>query len=162
MTKTKPVFSCADNIKATVNSDNNVKIRLTGITGCDDSDCDYLIAGTGADGTYHSSCSNSNCTLQAVTNKSKSKNDTAIYMVTLKNSVGQETKYCSVSFVEGATCNCAQYCGAGCESNVTTGNVSNGSFTGCVFFTSATRINVNKGDAWTINGWHEDIKPSEE
>ena len=161
VTKTKPVFSCADNIKATVNSDNNVKIRLTGITGCDDSDCDYLIAGTGADGTYHSSCSNSNCTLQAVTNKSKSKNDTAIYMVTLKNSVGQETKYCSVSFVEGATCNCSKYCGAGCEDNVITGNLSNGNFNGCLFFTSATRINVNQQDAWTINGWHEDIKPSD-
>ncbi len=154
--KTKPVFSCADNIKATVNSDNNVKIRLTGITGCDDSDCDYLIAGTGADGTYHSSCSNSNCTLQAVTNKSKSKNDTAIYMVTLKNSVDQETKYCSVSFVEGATCSCAKYCGAGCESKVKTGNFNDKAFNDCLFITNATRLSFKREDPaggyWKING----------
>jgi len=57
-------------------------------------------------------------------------------------------------------CHCADYCGSGCEGNIITGNVSNGNFTGCVFFTSATRINVNKDGAWTINGWHENIESS--
>ena len=77
-------------------------------------------------------------------------------MVTLKNSVGQETKYCSVSFIEGATCNCAQYCGAGCESKVKTGNFNDKAFNDCLFITNATRLSFKREDPaggyWKING----------
>ena len=104
VSKTKPVFSCANNLKATVNTDDNVKIRLTGIVGCDDTDCSYSIAGTGSIGTtLYSGCTNTNCDIHAITNKSKSKDDTAIYVVTLANP-DTAIRSCSVTFVEGATC----------------------------------------------------------
>lgn len=51
----------------------------------------------------------------------------------------------------GSTCNCAKYCGSGCESNIVTGNAGGGNiYSGCVFLTAATRINNNAG--YTING----------
>ena len=88
---------------------------------------------------------------------------TVTYYVTLSNSAGDGTA-CdfNVEYKDDIpVCHCATYCGSGCESNISTGNISNSNFTGCVFFTSATRINVNAADSWTINGWHENIKPSD-
>lgn len=88
---------------------------------------------------------------------------TKTYTFEATNSYGKKDS-CefTVTFKTGSSsCGCADYCGAGCESNITTGNVSSNNFYGCVFFTSATRINVNANDAWKINGWHEDIKPSD-
>lgn len=76
----------------------------------------------------------------------------------LANDFGKECMF-TVTY-ETATpppsvCKCAKYCGSGCESNITTGNVyHNGdNWSGCVFLTSATRINIdNTGyTGYTIN-----------
>ena len=102
--KAKPSFSCANNLKATAGANNNVKVVLTGIAGCDENDCDYLISGTGADGTWKD-CSDASCVLPTITNTSTTSGNSESYHVTLRNSVGEsETKDCSVEFVAGATC----------------------------------------------------------
>ncbi len=71
---------------------------------------------------------------------------------------GSRTPNCGGS--SSGSCHCEQYCGSGCENKIRTGNVYGETFTGCVFFTSALRINVEPNHPWQINGWHEDIKPS--
>ena len=102
--KTVPSFSCADNLKATVGVNDNVKVRLTGIAGCDENDCDYMISGTGADGSWND-CPNANCVIPAITNTSAIGGSTEYYHVTLRNSVGEsETKDCGVDFIAGPTC----------------------------------------------------------
>jgi hypothetical protein len=101
---TAPSFNCPDNLKATAGADNNVNFDLNGIAGCDDSDCSYRISGTGADGISHSGCTNTNCKIHSVTNKSKAKGDTAIYTISLTNNEGTTTHNCRIEFIEGATC----------------------------------------------------------
>lgn len=150
--KIKPTFSCADNLKATVNKDNNVRIRLEDITSCDDDDkCTYSISGTGSDATVYTGCTNTNCTIPAITNKSKNKGDTAIYSVTLTNKAGHTTEDCSVDFVEGPTitCNCVSVCGEGCQTKIKTSSLNNVAFTGCMFFKDISTLQFNN---YTING----------
>ena len=115
--KAKPSFSCADNLKATVGTNDNVKVRLTGISGCDENDCDYQISGTGADGSWND-CPNTNCTLPAITNTNATSGSTETYHVTLRNSVGEsETKDCSVEFIAGPTCLAVTWTPSGLPSN---------------------------------------------
>ncbi len=115
--KAKPSFSCADNLKATVNKDNNVKIRLTGIAGCDDSDCSYSISGIGSTATVYTGCTNTNCALSAITNKTTTAGNSATYTVSLTNSEGTTSHNCSVEFITGQTC-------ATIASNITSSNVT--------------------------------------
>ena len=123
--KTVPSFSCADNLKATAGTNNNVKVRLTGVAGCDENDCQYLISGTGADGTWQN-CANENCVIPAITNTSTTSGNTANYQVTLKNSVGESTtQTCEVEFTSAPTC--AQITANITGSNATiTGDLENG------------------------------------
>ena len=83
--------------------------------------------------------------------------DSAWFRITVD---GSRTPNCGGGSSSGS-CHCEQYCGSGCENNIRTGNVNGETFTGCVFFTSALRINVVPNHPWQINGWHEDIKPSD-
>ena len=113
--KPKPTFSCAENLKATVDTDDNVNIRLTGITGCEDA-CEYMVTGDNVVGAWNSGCTGSSCSLPAITNKSKTKGDTAIYVVTLRDSSvsRRETEHeCSVTFTEASSCHCT--CSTGCD-----------------------------------------------
>ena len=100
-----PSFSCANNLQATIGADNNVQIRLTGISGCPNDDaCDYSISGTGSTATTYTGCSNASCTLPKITNKGKTNvGDTALYTVSLTNTVGTASHNCSVEFIEGVT-----------------------------------------------------------
>ena len=103
--KTAPTFSCADNLKATVNKDDNVKIRLKDITNCDDDDaCSYSISGIGSDASTYTGCTNTNCGLNTITNKTTTGGNTETYAVTLTNSIGSTTENCSVEFIAGPTC----------------------------------------------------------
>ena len=140
--KPKPTFSCADNLKATVETDDNVNIRLTGITGCEDG-CEYMVTGYNVVGSWNSGCTGANCNLPAITNKSKSKGETAIYVVTLRDSSvsRRETeKECIVTFTEDSGCHCT--CNAGCD-NLNTASSIEGpqASTHCLFATTITEIN---------------------
>jgi hypothetical protein len=143
-----PSFRCADNLKATVNKDNNVRIRLTGIAGCADG-CDYSVSGTGSDATVYTGCTNTNCTIPAITNKSKNKGDTAIYTVTLTNTAGSIPHNCSVEFIEGATCHCEDYCSSGCKNLQVAGSGFNDASPHCLFITGARVIRLTGRD---VNG----------
>ncbi len=148
-----PSFSCPTNQTETVST--SVSITPQNLTGCEDG-CSYTISGTSVTGNGYTGGA-----LPGFVGPSSA--GTVSYTVSLTNTAGTDSHNCSITY-NAATpviCHCADYCGSGCENNITTGNVSNGNFTGCVFFTSATRINVNAADSWTINGWHENIKPSD-
>ncbi len=122
--KAKPSFNCADNLKATVGVNDNVKVRLTGIAGCDENDCDYMISGTGADGSWND-CPNANCVIPAITNTSAIGGSTEYYHVTLRNSVGEsETKDCGVDFIAGPTCLAVTWTPSGLPSNTGGGSWS--------------------------------------
>ena len=123
--KARPSFSCADNLKATAGANNNVKVRLTGVAGCDENDCQYLISGVGADGTWQN-CANENCVIPAITNTTTTSGNTANYQVTLKNSVGESaSQICEVEFTSAPTC--AQITANITGSNATiTGDLENG------------------------------------
>ena len=134
--KPKPTFSCADNLKATIDTDDNVKLKLTGITSCEDG-CEYMITGYNVIGTWNSGCTNTNCNLPAITNKlKKEEGDTAVYVVSLRDSnvARRETEHsCSVEFTKGAACSCT--CGDDC-SNIeltATGHNQNGPGMYCFF-----------------------------
>ena len=123
--KTKPTFSCADNLKATVNKDNNVKIRLKDITNCDDDDkCDFSISGTGSDASTYTGCTNTNCSLPAITNKTTTNGNTETYAVTLTNSTGSTTENCSVEFIAGPTCKVVTWTPSGTPDNTGGGSWS--------------------------------------
>ena len=147
----KPVFECSETLTATVGKDNNVKLKLTGILGCDDSNCDYLISGTNADGQYHSGCTNTSCNLPAITNKTKSDGETDTYQVTLRNTAGETTKNCTVTFTAGPTitCGCVAVCGEGCQTRIRTTSLDNTNFTGCMFFKDISTLQFNN---YTLNG----------
>lgn len=147
----KPVFECSETLTATVGKDDNVKLKLTGILGCDDEDCDYLISGTNADGQYHSGCTNTSCNLPAITNKTKTDGQTDTYQVTLKNDAGETTKDCEVTFTAGPTitCGCVAVCGEGCQTRIRTTSLNNTNFTGCMFFKDISTLQFNN---YTLNG----------
>ena len=142
--KPKPTFSCAENLKATVDTDDNVNIRLTGITGCEDA-CEYMVTGDNVVGAWNSGCTGSSCSLPAITNKSKTKGDTAIYVVTLRDSSvsRRETEHeCSVTFTEASSCHCT--CSTGCDNLSTESSIVGPQASKhCLFATTITEINEN-------------------
>lgn len=124
--KTKPTFSCVDNLKATVDKDNNVKIRIKDITNCDaDDPCRYSISGTGSDATVYTGCTNTSCSHPAITNKETTSGNTETYAVTLENTTGSTTENCSVEFITGPTCATITK-NFDADNTTITGNLSNG------------------------------------
>lgn len=102
--KAVPSFSCAANLRATAGKDNNVKIKLVDVAGCDDNDCDYRVSGENADGTWHD-CPDANCVIPAFTNTNTASGNTVNYQITLQNTLGPSaTKTCEVEFIAGPTC----------------------------------------------------------
>ena len=148
----KPVFECSETLIETVGKDNNVKLRLVGIVGCDNGSCDYLISGTNADGVYHNSgCGNSSCNLPSITNKTKTDGQTDTYQVSLRNSAGETTKNCEVTFTAGPTitCSCVSVCGEGCQTKIKTSSLNNVAYTGCMFFKDISTLQF---DNYELNG----------
>ena len=141
--KTKPVFDCATNLKAAVNTDNNVKLKLSGIAGCDGDGCSYRISGTGSTATTYTGCTNTSCGISPITNKNKSNGDTAIYVVSLENSEGTTTHNCSVEFTSSPVCGCT--C-SDCSNIIVGTNVGfegTNSSVVCAFGTSVVTVNRN-------------------
>lgn len=102
--KAVPSFSCAANLRATAGKDNNVKIKLVDVAGCDENDCDYRVSGENADGTWHD-CPDANCEIPAFTNTNTASGNTVNYQITLQNTLGPSaTKTCEVEFIAGSTC----------------------------------------------------------
>lgn len=156
----KPTFTCPGDMEKAVGA--SITVTPTSVTNCTNG-CGYKVTKSSASGTavigpgtgYTSGALGNGFT-------GESTEQTVTYYVTLSNPAGETTCHFDVEYSDDIpVCHCATYCGSGCESNISTGNISNSNFTGCVFFTSATRINVNAADSWTINGWHENIKPSD-
>ena len=83
---------------------------------------------------------------------------TKTYSFVASNSYGKkDTCEFTVAFKsKSSTCGCEAYCGAGCESNIGTGNIGDVAFNGCHFITDATRLSFNTdnptGGYWQING----------
>lgn len=127
------------------------------ITGCGSS-CSYTITG-GAITDCNGACTGYDGD-DPISFKHPGATDTKRYTLTVSHD-GAESKACEFNVKyptatpPSSGCHCADYCGSGCESNITTGNVyhNNDNWSGCVFLTSATRINIdNTGyTGYTIN-----------
>lgn len=116
--KSAPSFSCADNLRATIGAEDNVNIRLTGITGCEDNDCQYMVTGYNVAGSWQN-CANAVCEIPAITNKTY--NDTAIYVVRMRNGLSEGTpQSCTVTFTAGSTID-GKVCIAGSGSSIESG-----------------------------------------
>jgi hypothetical protein len=162
--RTKPSFRCADNLKATVNKDNNVRIKITDIAGCDNTDCSYSISGIGSTATVYTGCTNTNCALNAITNKTTTAGNSTTYTVSLTNSEGPTSHECSVEFVEGATCACT--CDD-CSNIILTGggNNTNNAYSGCYYAGSGKdKFRINdpctsiKINGTSITGTHSETE----
>lgn len=138
----KPAFSCADNLKATVDTDNNVKLRLSGITGCDGDGCSYSISGIGSTATTYTGCKNTSCNLSTITNKTTTAGNTATYAISLTNGKGTTTQDCSVEFEEPSGCNCT--CSSGCENLITGTIAGSNDAVKCFFGTRIFDINEHE------------------
>ena len=163
-TLSAPEITCPDAMQK--RTGGSVSITPKAVVGCD-TGCSYKIeeAASGGDVIVNHTAKdykNNSGKMQSFTGPTTEK--TVRYRVTIFNEYNtQDDDDCTVdvTYTNGySSCHCEDYCGTGCESNVITGN-NNGSFTGCLFFTSASRINLNGNEAWTINGWHDsgDVNP---
>ncbi|MBR2210905.1 MAG: hypothetical protein IJ896_05465 [Fibrobacter sp.] len=156
--KAKPAFDCPTNLRATISESNNVTIIPQNVSGCDEggSYCYYKIEGWGASGTESTGYTNTTGALPSFTNShTTTVGDTAIYVVSLRNSSGTTTKRCSATFAAaGAKCGCT--CGTeACNSLVTGTNVGlegTNSSVICVYGTEITTVNVNSNGNVLING----------
>lgn len=134
-----PSFSCADNMRATVGINDNVKLRLAGITGCGGSGCSYSVSGIGSTATTYTGCTNTSCNLHAITNTETTAGNTATYAVSLTNGKGTTTQNCSVEFAEPSGCHCT--CSAGCEDLITGTIAGSNDAVKCFFGTRIFDIN---------------------
>jgi hypothetical protein len=99
--KAKPTFECGNIPTADVGKTGNVNIVLKNVTGCDEGGnyCYYKIEGDGASGTEETGFTNTTGSFSAITNTVKTvTGDTALYVVSLRNSSGTTTNTCSVEF----------------------------------------------------------------
>ena len=145
-----PSFKCSAD---PVTIGNNPSVKLTDIEWCDAGCTVLLKKGTTTLSGNGSTDGNNDYTVNFIDNVTEA--GTVDYTVTLTSDKPSEEKTCSVVYNAApppAVCHCADYCGTGCENNITTGNVyhNNDNWSGCVFLTSATRINNNNG--YSING----------
>ena len=154
--KKKPTFKCKSGLKATVGESDNVVIGLTDVTGCDEGGdyCYYRISGHGSTATEQSGYTGGDFPVALTVPETTKGNegDTALYVVTLRNSGGEsDSKVCSVEFTKssgGAGCSCTDYCTqAQCDDLRISGDLQ---FDGNCYF--ATSISVMNGDKYTING----------
>ena len=107
--KKRPTFECPTNLRATIGETNNVSITPQNVTGCDEGGnyCYYKIEGRGAPGTESTGYTNTTGALPSFTNSSTTTSgDTAIYVVSLRNSSGTTPHNCSVTFAAASSCEC--------------------------------------------------------
>lgn len=148
-----PTFDCSAD---PVTIGNDPSINLTNIEWCDDGCTVVIKKGETALPGSRTTDGNNDYTIDFSDNVTEAGD--VDYEVTLSWSNDKTTKEtCTVTYASGGSggdegCHCADYCGSGCESNIVTGDVyhNNDNWSGCVFLTSATRINNNNG--YSING----------
>ena len=97
-----PTFTCPSNAKASIGASNNVKLALTGVTGCDEGGnyCLYSITGDGNISVSGNSYTGGS--LPVFTDNTVTSEDSKSYTVRLTNSAGSVEHTCSVNFVEGS------------------------------------------------------------
>lgn len=97
-----PTFTCPSNAKASIGASNNVKLALTGVTGCDEGGnyCLYSITGDGNISVSGNSYTGGS--LPVFTDNTVTSEDSKSYTVRLTNSAGSVEHTCSVDFVEGS------------------------------------------------------------
>ena len=95
-----PTFACPSNAKASIGASDNVKLALTGVTGCDDG-CDYSISGDGNISVSGNSYTGG--TLPVFTDNTVTSEDSKSYTVRLTNSAGSVEHDCSVEFSGGSS-----------------------------------------------------------
>ena len=101
--QTAPKFTCPTSAKASIGASDNVKLALTGVTGCDDG-CDYSISGDGNISVSGNSYTGG--TLPVFTDNTVTSEDSKSYTVRLTNSAGSVEHTCSVEFTEGSSFPC--------------------------------------------------------
>lgn len=140
-----PEITCpADLTGIALNS--NVSVTPQSLTGCTNG-CNYTIDGSSATGSGY--------TGGEVSFTGESAAGEKTYTWNVSNSKGSDDCEFKVTYDASApVCHCEDYCGAGCENNVMTGNIGDKAFNGCLFITDATRLAFNLGSTgWVkING----------
>lgn len=148
-----PTFSCETGKTATVST--SVTLTPQGLTGCEDG-CSYTIAGTSVTGSGYTGGA-----LPSFTGPSST--GTVSYTVSLTNSANTTSHDCSVTWTAVSSsssapassssaggCHCTDYCTEGCGSIITASGTYNSDTKRCLFFTSASKLNINSGSV--ING----------
>ena len=149
-----PSFTCETNKTATVST--SVALTPQNLSGCEDG-CSYTIAGTSVTGNGYTSGA-----LPGFTGPSSA--GTVSYTVSLTNSANTTSHACSVTWTAvssssaavsssssaGGGCHCTDYCTEGCGSIITASGTYNSDTKRCLFFTSASKLNINSGSV--ING----------
>ena len=116
--------------------------------------CSYTITG----GTFtDNSTTGTNYTTGALPKKIKGETSASTgtgttYTLTLHNPAGDDVENCSFKVkYDDATpvCNCKSTCGTGCEDRIRTRTIDNTQYTGCLFFTSISKLNFN---SYKLNG----------
>ena len=98
-----PTFACPSNAKASIGASDNVKLALTGVTGCDEGGnyCLYSITGDGNISVSGNSYTGG--TLPVFTDNTVTSEDSKSYTVRLTNSAGSVEHACSVEFSGGSS-----------------------------------------------------------
>ncbi len=93
-----PTFACPSNAKASIGASDNVKLALTGVTGCDEGgdNCNYSVTGDGNISVSGNSYTGG--TLPVFTDNTVTSEDSKSYTVRLTNSAGSVEHDCSVEF----------------------------------------------------------------
>lgn len=144
-----PTFACPSNAKASIGASDNVKLALTGVTGCDDG-CDYSISGDGNISVSGNSYTGGS--LPVFTDNTVTSEDSKSYTVRLTNSAGSVEHACSVEFTEGSSSTCT--CDANCDNlNTATYNNWESSPSYCFYRTSKpSYINSSGSCVIKVNG----------
>ena len=157
--------TCSDANGATMPNQNNKQVNSEisldapeDIVGCESGNCSYDIKLRGSSTTIvNGPIANYDGRGISFTDGDASAGDIREYTLTIFSPTSSNSHDCNFDVTYAAApppavCHCADYCGSGCENNITTGTVyHNGDgWSGCVFLTSASRINNNSG--YTING----------
>ena len=98
-----PTFACPSNAKASIGASDNVKLALTGVTGCAEGGnyCLYSITGDGNISVSGNSYTGG--TLPVFTDNTVTSEDSKSYTVRLTNSAGSVEHACSVEFTAGSS-----------------------------------------------------------
>ena len=128
-----------------VTQGSTVTVTPYQVSGCN-SDCSYDISLNGSSilSTPQSSYDGSSINFTGASSSGKKD-----YTLTIYDPTSSDSKSCtfSVTYADGGTdiCHCEDYCGNGCKDNITTTNIDNSSFNGCLFFTSVSKLHFNNG-----------------